>query len=105
MLLQAASLYSVFSTTLYLTRNIRFSATKLVSFLIIPVIIAINKQINISKNNKEALAAKPILVKNSLVVSKGLFWISHLPVHGTYWGNIVPGLILLCIWYERHSLA
>jgi MFS family permease len=30
-----------------------------------------------------------------LVVSAGLFWLSHLPVDGTFWGNIAPGMILL----------
>ena len=30
-----------------------------------------------------------------LLVSGGLFWLSHLPVNSTFWGNIAPGLILL----------
>jgi MFS family permease len=32
-----------------------------------------------------------------LFISGGLFWASHLPVHGTYWGNIAPGMVLMGI--------
>jgi MFS family permease len=41
------------------------------------------------------IGLKPILVVAPLFVSSGLFWASHLPVHGTYWGNIAPGLALM----------
>ncbi len=95
MLLQAAALYSVFFfTTLYLQEILGFSAIKTgVSFLIIPVIIAITAT-NVPRIIQK-VGFKPILMVAPLVVSSGLFWLSHIPVHGTYWGNVAPGLILL----------
>jgi MFS family permease len=38
---------------------------------------------------------KPILVVAPLIVASGLFWLSKIPVDGTFWGNVAPGLILL----------
>ena len=30
-----------------------------------------------------------------LVVATGLYWLSFIPVNGTFWGNVAPGMILL----------
>jgi MFS family permease len=30
-----------------------------------------------------------------LFVATGLFWVSHIPVNGTFWGNVAPGMILM----------
>jgi NhaP-type Na+/H+ or K+/H+ antiporter len=32
-----------------------------------------------------------------LIVSSGLFWLSHIPVNGTFWGNVAPGMSLLAL--------
>ena len=95
MVFVAAGLFSVFFfTTLYLQNILHYSAVKTgVDFLILPVIIAIVAT-NVPRLIK-LIGLKPILVVAPLFVSSGLFWASHLPVHGTYWGNIAPGLALM----------
>jgi EmrB/QacA subfamily drug resistance transporter len=95
MLLMASGLFSIFFfTTLYLQEILGYSPVKTgLSFLVVPVAIAITAT-NVPRLVKK-IGYKPILMVAPLVVSGGLFWISHLPVHGTYWGNIAPGLILL----------
>jgi MFS family permease len=64
-----------------------------VSFLVVPVAIALAAT-NVPRLIKR-IGYRPILIVAPLVVSSGLFWVSHLPVHGTFWGNIAPGMILL----------
>jgi EmrB/QacA subfamily drug resistance transporter len=95
MMFMAAGLFSVFFfTTLYLQEILLYSPTKTgLSFLVIPVAIAAVAT-NVPRVIKR-IGFKPIMMVAPLVVSAGLFWVSHLPVHGTFWGNIAPGMILL----------
>jgi EmrB/QacA subfamily drug resistance transporter len=95
MLFMAAGLFSIFFfTTLYMQEVLGYSAVKTgVSFLVVPIAIAITAT-NVPRLIQK-IGYRPILIVAPLVVSSGLFWVSHLPVHGTFWGNIAPGMILL----------
>jgi EmrB/QacA subfamily drug resistance transporter len=95
MMFQAAGLFSVFFfTTLYLQEILGYTPVKTgVSFLVIPVAIALTAT-NVPRVIKR-VGYRPILMVAPLVVSAGLFWVSHIPVHGTYWGNVAPGMILM----------
>jgi EmrB/QacA subfamily drug resistance transporter len=95
MLFIAASLFSVFFfTTLYLQNVLHYSPVKTgLDFLVLPVVIAAVAT-NVPRLIK-LIGHKVILVIAPLFVSGGLFWASHIPVHGTYWGNIAPGLVLM----------
>jgi EmrB/QacA subfamily drug resistance transporter len=95
MMFMSAGLFSVFFfTTLYLQEVLYYSPLKTgLSFLVIPVSIAVVAT-NVPRVIKK-IGFKPIMMVAPLVVSAGLFWVSHLPVNGTFWGNIAPGMILL----------
>lgn len=95
MLFLASGLFSVFFfTTLYLQEILGYTPIKTgVSFLIVPVAIAITAT-NVPRVIQK-IGYKPILMTAPLVVSAGLFWVSHIPVNGTYWGNVAPGMILM----------
>jgi len=95
MLCMAAGLFSVFFfTTLYLQEVLGYTPVKTgVSFLVVPVAIAITAT-NVPRLIQR-IGYKPILMVAPLVVSAGLFWVSHIPVNGTFWGNVAPGMILL----------
>jgi EmrB/QacA subfamily drug resistance transporter len=95
MLCMTAGLFSVFFfTTLYLQEVLGYTPIKTgVSFLVVPFAIAIAAT-NVPRLVQK-IGYKPILMVAPLIVSSGLFWLSHLPVDGTFWGNIAPGLILL----------
>lgn len=95
MLCMTSGLFSVFFfTTLYLQEILGYTPIKTgVSFLVVPVAIAIA-----ATNGPRLIKRvgyKPILMIAPLIVSSGLFWVSHLPVNGTFWGNVAPGMILL----------
>jgi EmrB/QacA subfamily drug resistance transporter len=95
MLCMTAGLFSVFFfTTLYLQEILHYTPIKTgVSFLVVPFAIAATAT-NVPRVIQR-IGFKPILMVAPLVVSAGLFWLSHIPVDGTFWGNIAPGLILL----------
>lgn len=95
MLLVAAGLFSVFFfTTLYLQEILGYTPIKTgVSFLIVPIVIAVVAT-NVPRL-VQRVGYKPILQVAPLVVASGLYWLSYIPVNGTYWGNVAPGLILM----------
>ena len=95
--LMAAGMFSIFFfTTLYLQDILGYSPVKTgFSFLVIPVIIAIAAT-NVPRLVQK-IGYRPILIVAPLFVSAGLFWLSHIPVHGTFWRNVAPGMSLLAL--------
>ncbi len=95
MLAMAASMFSIFFfTTLYLQEVLGYTPIKTgVSFLIMPFAMALTAT-NVPRVIQK-IGYKPILMVAPLVVSGGLFWLSHIPVNGTFWGNVAPGMIML----------
>lgn len=95
MLLLAAGLYSIFFfTTLYLQEVLGYSPIRTgLSFLIIPIIIAITAT-NVPRVISK-VGYRPILMIAPLFVAGGLFWVSKIPVYGSFWGHVAPGLALM----------
>lgn len=95
MLCMTAGMFSIFFfTTLYLQEILGYTPVKTgFSFLVVPVAIAIAAT-NVPRLIQK-IGYKPILMVAPLIVSGGLFWLSHIPVNGTFWGDIAPGMILL----------
>jgi MFS family permease len=93
----AAGMFSIFFfTTLYMQEVLGYSPVKTgFSFLVIPIIIAIAAT-NVPRL-VQRIGYRPILIVAPLFVSAGLFWLSHIPVNGTFWGNIAPGMALLAL--------
>ncbi len=97
MFCMSAGLFSIFFfTTLYLQEILGYDPVKTgVSFLLMPVIIALVAP-NVPRLIQK-IGYKPILMVSPLLVSGGLFWLSHIPVNGNFWGNVAPGLILMAL--------
>jgi len=95
MLFMAAGMFSIFFfTTLYLQEVLGYTPIHTgLSFLIVPISVAITAT-NVPRIVQK-IGYRPILMVAPLVVSSGLFWMSHIPVDGTFWGNVAPGMILL----------
>jgi EmrB/QacA subfamily drug resistance transporter len=96
-LCMAAGLFAnFFFTSLYLQVILGYTPIKTgVSFLIVPFVIGLVAT-NIPRVIKR-VGYRPILMVSPLFFSAGLFMLSHIPVDGTYWGNVAPGLIVLGI--------
>jgi EmrB/QacA subfamily drug resistance transporter len=93
----SAGIFSVFFfSTLYLQQVLGYTAIKTgVSFLLIPIIIAITAT-NVPRLIQK-VGYRPILMVAPLLVSAGLFWMSFIPVDGTFWGNVAPGMSLFAL--------
>jgi len=93
-LIVAASLFSMFYfLTLYLQTVLGYSPIRAgVSFLVTPLVIAIFSGITAQLVGK--IGYKPTMVVGPLVVAVGLFVLSGVRVHGTYWHDVLPGLAI-----------
>jgi hypothetical protein len=40
------------------------------------------------------LGTRPIIVAGAIIATSGLYWISQIPVHGHYWTDIFPPLMI-----------
>lgn len=94
-LVTAAGLFSVFFfTTLYVQEILGYSPVKTgLSFLAIPVVIAIGA--TQAPKLIQKIGYRPILIVAPLITAAGLFIMGHIPVHGNYWHDILPGLLVM----------
>ena len=97
MFFMTAGMFSIFFfTTLYLQQVLGYSPVKTgFSFLIIPAIIAVVA--TTVPRLIQKIGYKPILAIAPLIVASGLFWLSYIPVDGTFWGDVAPGMMLLAL--------
>lgn len=96
-LFMSAGMFSVFFfTTLYLQEVLHYTPVRTgLSFLIVPFVIGFTAT-NVPRIIQR-VGYRPILIVAPLIVSSGLFWLSHIPVNGTFWGNVAPAMILFGI--------
>lgn len=90
-----AGMYSTFFfASLYLQTMLNYSPVRTgVSFLVIPVFIAIAAT-QIPRFIKKT-GYKPILMVAPLLVALGLYLLAHVPIQGSYTHNLLPGFILI----------
>jgi EmrB/QacA subfamily drug resistance transporter len=93
-LIIAASLFSLFYfLTLYLQTVLGFSPVRTgVAFLVTPLVIAVFSGITAQLVGK--IGYKPTMVVGPLILAVGLFVLSGIGVHGTYWHDVLPGLAI-----------
>jgi len=91
----AGALFSVFFfTSLYVQEILHFSPVKTgLCFLIIPVFIGATAS-NAPKLIRK-IGYKRILSIAPIISASGLFYLSFIPVHGSYFKDIMPGLMLM----------
>lgn len=96
-LFMTAGMFSIFFfTTLYLQEVLGYTPVKTgLSFLVIPIVIGIVAT-NVPKVIQK-IGYKPILIVAPLFVSAGLYMLSRIPVNGTFWGDVAPGMIVMAI--------
>lgn len=97
-LVQMPIMAGMFSTfffiSLYAQTVLGYSPVKTgLSFLVIPVVIAISAT-NVPRLVKK-IGFKPILIVAPLFTASALFWFSHIRVNGNYVHDLLPGFILM----------
>ncbi len=89
------SMFAVFFfTSLYIQGILHYSPVRTgLAFLVVPIAIAISAT-NVP-NIVKRIGFKPVAVAGPLVIAAGLFLLAHMPLAGSYWAHVMPGLIIM----------
>jgi EmrB/QacA subfamily drug resistance transporter len=92
-----AGFYSMFFfVTLYMQTVLHFSPIRAgVSY--IPVTLGVAASAGISSKLFERVGTRPIIVAGALIAATGVYWLSRIPVQGTYLSDLLPGLMIMSI--------
>src|SRR5580693_7342300 len=90
-----AGFYSAFFfVTLYMQDVLGFSAFRAGSAYV-PVTVMVAVAAGAGSALITRIGTRPLIVSGALIASGGVFWLSQLPVHGSYWTNLFPGLMIM----------
>ena len=90
----AGFLTMFFFVTLYMQDVLQFSPIQAgVAYLPVTAAFAISAGIGTQLITR--IGTRPVIVGGALIASAGIYWLSRVPVHGTYAANVLPGLLTM----------
>jgi predicted MFS family arabinose efflux permease len=82
-----------FFLTLYMQNVLGYSQIQTgLSYL--PLTFGVGISAGISSQLLARIGTRPVMVAGALTAAAGVFWLSHVPVGGSYAGDMLPGLLL-----------
>jgi MFS family permease len=90
----AAFVSAFYFLTLYMQNVVGYSPIRSGSAYL-PVTAGIAVTAGISAKLFARIGTRPVIVAGALTAAAGIFWLSHIPVHGTYPANLLPGLVIM----------
>jgi EmrB/QacA subfamily drug resistance transporter len=92
-----AGFYSMFFfVTLYMQNVLHFSPTRAgVSY--IPVTVGVAISAGVCSKLFARIGTRPIMVAGALLAAGGVYWLSRIPVHGSYVTDLLPGLLIMSV--------
>jgi EmrB/QacA subfamily drug resistance transporter len=95
MVIAIAGFYAVFFfVTLYMQDVLGFSALRSGSAYV-PVAAMVAVSAGIGTALIPRIGTRPLIVAGALIASGGVYWLSRIPVHGFYWTDLFPGLMIM----------
>ena len=92
-----AAFVSVFYfLTLYMQNVIGFSPVRSGSAYL-PVTAGIIVAAGISSRLFARIGTRPVIVAGALIAAAGVWYLSRIPVHGTYPASLLPGLVIMAV--------
>ena len=90
----AGFLTMFFFVTLYMQDVLQFSPIQAgVAYLPVTAAFAISAGIGTQLITR--IGTRPVIVGGALIAAAGIYWLSRVPVHGTYAANVLPGLLTM----------
>jgi EmrB/QacA subfamily drug resistance transporter len=90
-----AGFYSVFFfITLYMQEVLHFSALRAgVAYVPVGAIVAVS---SIGGSGLiPRLGTRPLIVAGAVIATGGMYWVSRIPVHGSYWTDVFPAMMIM----------
>jgi EmrB/QacA subfamily drug resistance transporter len=92
-----AAFVSVFYfLTLYMQNVLSFSPIRSGSAYL-PVTAGIIVAAGVASRLFARTGTRPVIVAGALIAAAGVWYLSRIPVHGTYPGNLLPGLVIMAV--------
>jgi EmrB/QacA subfamily drug resistance transporter len=94
----AGFLAMFFFLTLYMQNVLRFSAVE-TGAAYVPLAFTIGISAGISSQLLSRVGTRAVIVAGALIASGGMYWLSRIPVHGTYLANLLPAMLVLSVGF------
>jgi EmrB/QacA subfamily drug resistance transporter len=92
-----AGFYSMFFfITLYMQNVLRFSPTR-AGAAYVPVAVGVAISAAVCSKLFVRSGTRPIMAAGALLAAGGVYWLSRIPVHGSYLSDLLPGLMIMSI--------
>jgi Major Facilitator Superfamily len=87
-----------FFLTLYMQNVLNYSAIQ-TGAAYLPLAFTIGISAGISSQLIARVGTRPLIVAGALVAAGGLYWLSRIPVHGSYLSNLLPAMLVLSVGF------
>jgi EmrB/QacA subfamily drug resistance transporter len=85
-----------FYLTLYMQTVLGYSAIQ-TGAAYLPLCAAIGIAAGVSSQLLSRVGTRPVIVVGALIAAGGMYWLSRIPVHGTYLSDLLPGMLVLSV--------
>jgi MFS family permease len=94
-ILAMAGFYTMFFlVTLYMQEVLHYSAVDAgLSYL--PLTVGLGIGAGVTTNAIPKIGTRPLIAAGALLGAGGVFWLSRVPVHGTYLSDLLPGMVIM----------
>ncbi len=87
-----------FFLTLYMQNVLGYSAIQ-TGAAYLPLCFAIGIAAGISSQLLSRFGTRPVIVAGAVIAAGGMYWLSRIPVHGSFLTDLLPGMIVLSIGF------
>jgi predicted MFS family arabinose efflux permease len=94
----AGFLAMFFYLTLYMQNVLGFSAIQ-TGAAYLPLTFAIGIAAGISSQLIKRVGTRPVIVVGALISAAGMYWLSRIPVDGSYLSDLLPGMLVLSLGF------
>jgi EmrB/QacA subfamily drug resistance transporter len=94
----AGFLAMFFYLTLYMQNVLHYSAIQ-TGLAYLPLCFAIGISAGIASQLLSRVGTRPVIVAGALIAAGGLYWLSRIPVHGSYLSDLLPGTLVLSLGF------
>jgi EmrB/QacA subfamily drug resistance transporter len=92
----AGFLAMFFFLTLYMQNVLGFSPIQ-TGAAYLPLTFGVGVAAGITSQLLARAGTRPLIVTGSLIASGGVYWLSRIPVHGSYLADLLPGMMVMSI--------
>jgi EmrB/QacA subfamily drug resistance transporter len=90
----AGLLAMFFYLTLYMQNVLGYSAIQ-TGAAYLPLCFAIGIAAGVASQLLTRVGTRPVIVAGALVAAGGMYWLSRIPVHGSFASDLLPGMLVL----------